>query len=91
VSYCELLVAKADGQLVGAEEFRNAHGWGAFIWTALATKYGSFLEGVTLNPGESHGAHFDGWTKLWRWVENGAIPPFSGEKEPVLAHLDRGN
>lgn len=39
MSYCELLGFTKDGEMIHLEEYRNAHGWAAYIWASLHRKY----------------------------------------------------
>lgn len=39
MSYCELLGFTSDNQMISIQEYRNAHGWAGYIWTALFDKY----------------------------------------------------
>lgn len=39
MSYCQLLTAKADGQLTPTKEYRNAYGFLMLIWDFLCEKY----------------------------------------------------
>lgn len=46
MSYCETLGFTEDGKVLYLTEYRNAHGWAAYIWTMLQEKYigsGSWL------------------------------------------------
>lgn len=38
MSYCELIALKKGG-IEGIKEYRNAHGWAAYIWTSLCDTY----------------------------------------------------
>lgn len=65
MSWMELKVINKDGDVLTAEEYKNAWGGAAFIWDALCKRY---------DVKDKYGYHsFDAWNILWNKVRDKEI------------------
>ena len=71
MSYCELKVVNKSGDVIRHTEFRNAHGWSAYIWDKLFNKYAKNSDNI-----------YDTWLgeenakRLWALVDDERLDPF---------------
>jgi len=81
MSYCELKVVNKSGDVIGHTEFRNAHGWSAYIWDKLFNKYAKNPESI-----------YDSWIgeenakRLWALVDDERLEPF--ERRTLCSTFD---
>lgn len=80
MSYSEMLIARADGQLIGYDEYKNSWGFLALIWDVLSAKYKAEIEGTI--PKSS--SPFDLWPRLWKWAHEDPRPLLQPYEANVL-------
>lgn len=69
MSYSEIMIANADGDLCGALELRNSHGTAAMVWTALCRKYADKMYDRLQKPPYE----LMMWEDLWKATQDGRV------------------
>lgn len=91
MSRAYILLARADGQLDRCVEFRNAHGFGAFVFTSLVEKYRAQISRVKLTEQQAREffGPFGDWCRLWNWVRDDQQPKLPAfELNTLVANYD---
>jgi hypothetical protein len=76
VSYSELMVIQANGDVVGDIECRNGHGGPPCVWDALLRKYEPVIypNRGYLDPPPL--GLMGGWEALWKWAKADTVRPW---------------